>query len=192
MKYTAEHIRFVKQHKNKPRKDICILFNKKFNETVGLSSIKNLCSRNDIVSDVENRGYFKKGSVPYNKGKKLDKGPNITSFKKGFIPANTKPVGYERVNRDGYIEVKIKEGRDGFRLKHRFNWEKVNGAIPKNCIIRFKNNDKLNCDIDNLFMVTQAEHALLNKINYANDIEELKPSLLASVRLDAMILDKSR
>ena len=30
-----------------------------------------------------------------------------TWFKKGHIPANYRPVGSERVNADGYIEVKV-------------------------------------------------------------------------------------
>ena len=41
-----------------------------------------------------------------------------TRFKKGHVPKNHKPVGYERITRDGYIEVKTAEP-NVFELKHR-------------------------------------------------------------------------
>ena len=45
-----------------------------------------------------------------------------TMFRKGNIPANHKPIGYERINVDGYVEVKVAEPNK-FRLKHRIVWE---------------------------------------------------------------------
>jgi hypothetical protein len=33
---------------------------------------------------------------------------------------------------------------------HRINWEKANGPVPPNHVIRFRDGDTLNCDIENL------------------------------------------
>ena len=77
---------------------------------------------------------FQNGSVPLNKGKKVS--PEIyakmqpTMFKKGQTPVNHRDVGSERVNVDGYLEIKVAEP-NRWRLKHRVIWEQVNGAIPK-------------------------------------------------------------
>jgi hypothetical protein len=56
---------------------------------------------------------FKPGTTPPNKGKKMS--PELyakcapTMFKKGRPALNQRPVGSERVNVDGYIEMKIQD-----------------------------------------------------------------------------------
>lgn len=63
------------------------------------------------------KSFFPKGHQPMNKGRKqteymsdaqIEK-TKATRFKKGCIPKNHKEVGYERITRDGYIEVKTAE-----------------------------------------------------------------------------------
>lgn len=44
---------------------------------------------------------------------------------------------------------------------HRLVWEKYYGTIPEGCIIHHKDENKLNWDIDNLELLTRANH--LNK-----------------------------
>lgn len=84
-------------------------------------------------------GRFEKGHVPANKGKHP---PTVgrmaeTQFMKGHLPHNTKPIGYERINKDGYVEVKVKMRpsspycNDNFIPKHRLLWEAENGPVPK-------------------------------------------------------------
>lgn len=51
-----------------------------------------------------------------------------TMFRKGNIPANHKPIGYERINADGYIEVKVAEPNK-FRLKHRWFGKRISGLF---------------------------------------------------------------
>lgn len=60
-----------------------------------------------------------------------------TRFKKGHVPKNHKPVGYERITRDGYIEVKTAEP-NVFELKHRLVWIEHNGEIPLVIIFSLK------------------------------------------------------
>ena len=92
-----------------------------------------------------------------------------TQFKKGHLPHNTKPIGYERINKGGYVEVKVKMRpsnpfcNDNFVLKHRFLWEAANGPIPKGHKVIFADGDKTNITLDNLRLVTDAKMARLNQ-----------------------------
>ena len=70
---------------------------------------------------------FKKGHVPANKGIKLEKDGELynkmrhTFFQKGNKPHNTKFDGHERLNVEGYVEVRIAERK--YVFKHRLLWE---------------------------------------------------------------------
>lgn len=103
---------------------------------------------------------FKKGAVPPNKGKKMS--PEVyekvkeTMFKKGNSPVNHREVGSERINVDGYIEIKVAEP-NRWRLKHRIIWEQVNGEIPKGYNVQFKNHNTQDCRIENLYIISKAE-----------------------------------
>ena len=103
---------------------------------------------------------FSKGHIPDNKGKRMS--PEVyaqvqrTMFKKGHRPHNHRAVGSERINVDGYIEVKVAEP-NRWRVKHRIIWEQVNGAIPKGFNVQFKNHNPLDCRIENLYLISKAE-----------------------------------
>ena len=103
---------------------------------------------------------FKPGSIPPNKGKKL--APDVyaklapTMFRKGHAPVNHKPVGSERVNVDGYVEVKVAEP-NRWRLKHRVVWEAENGEIPPGHNVQFKDGNPLNVSPDNLYLISRSE-----------------------------------
>ena len=96
---------------------------------------------------------FPKGHIPDNKGKRVY--PEVyekmssTMFKKGHTPANHREVGSERINKDGYIEIKVAESKR-WRLKHRIIWEQANGEIPKGHNVQFKNHNPQDCRIENL------------------------------------------
>lgn len=123
-------------------------------------------------------GRFKPGHVPANKGKTWDEAGispeaqermRTTCFKKGGIPksAEGKPIGYERVNRDGYVEVKVKDGAQGeanenFRMKHQVVWEEANGLpVPPSTMIVFADHDKRNFDPGNLVAVPRSVWAVI-------------------------------
>lgn len=108
---------------------------------------------------------FKKGNVPASKGKKWDEylskekqeRSRQTTFKKGHRPHNTKPVGYESKNSDGYWVVKVAEP-NVFKMKHRVLWEQHNGPIPEGTFITFIDGNPDNVTIENLTAVTKSEH----------------------------------
>lgn len=107
---------------------------------------------------------FRQGCVPANKGKRMCdfmsaeqiERSAATRFRKGHVPANHKPLGYERINRDGYTEVKVAEP-NVFRLKHRMIWEEANGPIPEGCNIQFRDGNKRNITLGNLYIISRSE-----------------------------------
>ena len=122
---------------------------------------------------------FQKGHHPSNKGKKVS--PEIyakmqpTMFKKGQNPVNHRDVGSERVNVDGYIEIKVAEP-NRWRLKHRVIWEQVNGAIPKGFNVQFKNHNSQDCRIENLYLISKAEQMAKENsfwAKYPKEIQEI-------------------
>lgn len=122
---------------------------------------------------------FQKGSVSLNKGKKVS--PELyskmqpTMFKKGQTPLNHRDVGSERVNVYGYIEIKVAEP-NRWRLKHRVIWEQVNGAIPKGFNVQFKNHNRQDCRIENLYLISKAEQMAKENsfwAKYPKEIQEI-------------------
>ena len=166
-KYTEEMIVWVKDNqKGISRAELTAMFNKRFNLSRSSNQVSALCRRHGLKSGV-NGGQIKKGGTPWNKGK-----PHRTNsdyfFKKGHGGFNTRPVGSERVcSKDGYILVKTKAPRTWER-KHLIEWRKHHGAIPKDHCIRFLDNDRTNCDIDNLVCIHRGANAVINHQNPAN------------------------
>lgn len=127
------------------------------------------------------KSFFPKGHTPMNKGCKqkdylsanqIEK-IKATQFKKGHTPANHKPVGYERINKDGYIEVKTAEP-NVFKQKHRIVWEKHYGEIPRGYNIQFRDGDKRNVNIDNLYMISRAQQLKTQNSMYARYPEDVQ------------------
>jgi len=122
---------------------------------------------------------FTKGHHPSNKGKRMP--PEVyakvarTMFKKGNTPHNHREVGSERVNVDGYIEIKVAEP-NRWRLKHRVVWERVNGAIPRGHNVQFRNHNPLDCRIENLYLISREDQMARENSFYAKypkDLQEI-------------------
>ena len=122
---------------------------------------------------------YQKGHASANKGQKIS--PELyerlkpTMFKKGSIPHNKKPIGTEVINDDGYIMVKV-ANPDKWQLKHRIVWEQVHGEIPEGYNIQFKNHNRQDCRIENLYLISKAEQ--MGKENsfwakYPREIQEV-------------------
>ena len=120
---------------------------------------------------------YHKGSVPKNKGVKVSPETYAkmqpTMFKKGHASHNHREVGSERVNVDGYIEIKVAEPNK-WGLKHRVIWEQANGAIPPGYNIQFKNHNPLDCRLENLYIISQAVQMKTQNAMYAKYPEELQ------------------
>ena len=168
-------------------------FNKRFNTNISENAIA--CQKNKLgLSSGINGGQFKKGHVPQNKGKKQTEYMSQeaiertkgTRFKKGNRPQNYRPVGSERINSDGYIEVKIADPSK-WELKHRYIYEKEYGKIPAGYNVMFADKNKLNFDIDNLILVSKSEDLIMNTRELIfNDKELTKTG-----HLIARVIDKA-
>lgn len=90
--------------------------------------------------------YFKKNNLTTRKQKK----------KPFIIVDNLKFT----INKNGYYECTTKDRL----MLHNYNWEKVNGEIPKGYEIHHIDLNKLNNTILNLQLVTPREHAKIHSI----------------------------
>lgn len=178
--YTKEEHEFLRSFiPGHTYKEIVAAYNRKFSEPITESRVKGYMANHKINNGLTGR--FKKGQIPHNKGKHT---PTVgrmaeTQYKKGNLPHNTKPIGYERITKDGYIEVKIKmrpsqpSCNDNFKLKHRIVWEEVNGPIPKGYKITFLDGNRQNCSIENLALISDAEHLQMTRRNLRSEFPEI-------------------
>lgn len=186
IKWTDEVIQFmVDNYKGKDNIELAELLNKQFNlNTNGdrVSNVKaNLLRRKGIdLRTGINRGCIKKGNIPSNKGKKWSEYLSIeqqqnclkTAFKKGNKPHNRRELFEERITKDGYIEIKVQDNslNDNWKFKHRYIWEQHNGEIPKGYVVIFLDNNRQNCNIDNLTLINRNQLKIMNerKLKYSN------------------------
>ena len=175
-KYTPEQIEFIRKNiKNMTWKELTM----KFNETYGTNlSYKALAATGKRYKIQTGRtGQFPKGLTPWNKGMKGLSFPGMeaTQFKPGNVPHNWVPIGSERITKDGYIQVKIQDGKKqkNWRGKHILIWEAANGPLPEGHAIIFGDGNKRNFDLDNLILVSRAQLALLNKNRLIQNNAEL-------------------
>lgn len=116
-----------------------------------------------------------------------------TQFKSGNLPHNTKPIGYERLSRDGYIEVKVKmrpsnpKCNDNFVPKHKLVWEAANGPVPEGCIVVFKDGNKQNVSLENLACITRGQNAIMNQAHIRCDNPEAFDTCLAMADIKSAV-----
>lgn len=123
---------------------------------------------------------FKKGDAPANKGRKMDASLyakcSRTMFKAGHLPANTLHDGAETIRNDKnghqYYWVRITLGK--WMPKHIKLWQDANGPIPKGYNVVFRDGNTLNCVLENLECISNAELMTRNTLhNLPDDVKEL-------------------
>lgn len=158
-KFSLEEIEWLKVNAQGKRWEVVTeLFNKRFNSDLTKRQICDAAKRRKIKNGIDPR------------------------FKNGHKPYKHKPVGSERINVFGYIEIKVAEPRE-WRLKHQVVWEENNGPIPKDYILIFGDGNKLNCNIDNLLLVSRKQLLIMNNNQLIKDDTELTKTgvIIASV-----------
>lgn len=160
-KYTEEELEFIKNHVKTHRyKDMVVLFNEKFNTNVSANSLKHQASKHKYRTGRQFN--FKKNNVPFTKGLKWadymseesQKNSRKTCFQKGHIPANTKPIGSERVGKNNYIIIKTSDNPTIWKSKHKYLYEQTYGTIPKSHRVIFADGNNRNFDLDNLICIS--------------------------------------
>lgn len=131
-----------------------------------LAAIANKAKKRNLKAP--GNGRFKKGQDPHNKGKGISpetrEKVKATWFRKGHSPHTTLHDGAITVRRDcsGIYYKHIRLAKNKWVMLHRYLWKQAHGPIPKGMVIRFKDGNSLNCELDNLEMVTRAEHLARN------------------------------
>ena len=174
-RYNAEHIEFIASNiLGRSFKELTDMFNKQFGMDLKVSAMISLSDRHGLHNGRDtqfNKGYeptqFKKGHAPANKGQKGIGGWEPTQFKKGHRPANWVPIGSERVNGDGYVDIKIADGKlqKNWKGKHILVWEATNGPVPKKHVIIFGDRNRMNFELNNLILVSRKQLVRLNRFN---------------------------
>ncbi|TGE36037.1 HNH endonuclease [Desulfosporosinus fructosivorans] len=160
------------------------MFNGKFGMDLKVSAIVSLSDRHGLHNGRDtrlNKGYeptqFRKGHVPANKGQKGISYPGMkhTQFKKGNKSHNWSPLGSERITKDGYIQVKIDDGKfqHNWKGKHLLIWESTNGPVPKGHVVIFGDGNRRNFELDNLILVSRKQLVKLNKLHLIQNDADL-------------------
>lgn len=123
---------------------------------------------------------FKPGHASWNKGRHYAPGGRSaqTQFQPGTRPPNWKPIGSERLSKEGYLERKVTDTgyppRD-WQGVHRLVWAASNGPIPKAHVVTFKPGCRTavadEITADKLELITLRDNMLRNSLhNYPKPI----------------------
>lgn len=197
--YTAKELAWIKRHCTMPRREAHARFCRMFSRSdVSLIHFNALCKRKGWATG--RTGCFVKGQVPYNKGKARPYNANSarTQFKKGRLPHNTKYLGHERLDKNGYLEISVAETNPhtGYErryvLKHRYLWEQKNGQVPKGHALKCLDGNRLNTDPSNWVLISRSLLPSLAGrwgLNYDQAAPEVRPVLLTMAKLKHAMSD---
>lgn len=184
-RYSEEQKEFIiTNNYGKYAKELAAMFNEKFNTNITSHEIKYFRRNHKLNSGLT--GQFQKGYNTWNKGTKGLTHSNKTSFKKGNKPHNYRPIGSERITKDGYIEVKVSDPNE-WETKNKIVYKKYFGDIPKGYKVIYADGNKLNNDPNNLILVSCSELLIANRNHLIYDNKELTESGI----LISKVIDKT-
>jgi hypothetical protein len=153
-RYTPEQVQFLKKNiHGKSYAEFTEIFNAKFNVKCSKKQINRMANYYGVVQS------------------------------QNYVP--TYKIGGERLLSDGYIYIKVSmdKGRcKNWKQKHRYVWEKANGKILKGKTIIFLDSNRMNCDIENLAMVSRAENIKLTQLGLRSNNRETTLAGIAIVK----------
>lgn len=125
------------------------------------------------LRSLDNR--FKTGSIPTTKGKKQTdymtaeaiERTKASRFKGGSKPKNTLPTGTITIRtnyKDGTKKKWISLGINNWIPLHIHIWENAHGKVQAKYCVRFKDGNSLNCEIDNLALISKKDSYRLNSL----------------------------
>lgn len=114
------------------------------------------------VKPVSPRNKSVTGIVPWNKGKryKIVNTENM-GMPQNLRPADSLPVGTEKVQRGNYISVKFTDDpaiphKKRWKLKHYLIWEAANGPVPDSKKLTFADGNNRNFALENIVLTDSA------------------------------------
>lgn len=156
------------------RRHYLTMKNRELGQALGrsLSAVDNRLTNIGLVRPAEVRERFKamtqfrKGQMPFNKGRKGIHHSPETEFKPGHQSANTKYDGCIRLRyhkRSKHPMKFIRLAKMVWVPLHRHLWEKKHGPIPSGSLIIFKDGNSMNCKLSNFQLISRAENAMRNR-----------------------------
>lgn len=192
-RYSEEQKKFIIDNNyGKYSKELAEMFNQQFDTNITANEIKWFRKNHKLNSGLT--GQFQKGNISHNKGKKQSEymtkqaieRTKATRFKKGNRPSNYRPVGSERITKDGYIEVKVADPNK-WETKNKIVYKQHFGDIPKGYNVIYADGNKLNNDINNLILVSNSELLIANRNHLIYNNKELTESGI----LISKVIDKT-
>lgn len=122
---------------------------------------------------------FQAGLVPWNAGRRFVSGGRSieTRFKPGQKPHTWRPIGTERLTKEGYLERKVRDTcvtKNDYKPVHHIVWEEAGREIPPGHVLSFKDGNKRNFAIENLELLTRKQLMARNTIhNYGPEVAQL-------------------
>lgn len=187
--WTPEKVAFICEHyKGTSYREMIDLFEERFGIRLTLNQVKGFYGRHHLDSGLTGR--FVKGQEPPNKGKPMSEWmapesierTKATRFHKGNTPHNHLPVGSIVKNTDGYYQKKLAEPHV-WKQMQVLTWEEHNGPIPPGMVVCFKDGDKSHYNIENLTLVSRAEHGVMNRYGLRSEHPELTEVGLAIAKV---------
>jgi|GEM_PF-798588 len=196
-KYTAEQVEYFNMIvPGNSHAKIAEMFNERFPDIpMTVAQVKSTISNRGLRTG--RSGYYKKGHEPFNKGKRMRDYVSVdamsrmekTMFKPGCPPVNHRQIGSVRINSEGYEYIKVAEP-NVWIASHWFIWERANGPVPKNHVVVFADGDKQNITLDNLILVSRAQHAVMCRMGLYSSSADLTRSGLALADLTIAVSAK--
>jgi len=122
---------------------------------------------------------FQAGLVPWNAGRRFVSGGRSieTRFKPGQKPHTWRPIGTERLTKEGYLERKVRDTcvtKNDYKPVHHIVWEEAGREIPPGHVLAFKDGNKRNFALENLELLTRKQLMARNTIhNYGPEVAQL-------------------
>ena len=118
-----------------------------------------------------------------------------TQFRRNICKGgkNRVPLFTERVGKDGYLIIKVREdpivpmSKDNWEMKHVWVYKQTHGEVPEGCKIYFADKDRRNFDPDNLVAVPNNLVGILNNPSSPRWYD--RKSLLACIALAKLKAD---
>lgn len=205
-RYPQGMYEFIRDHSwGVSSKEMAEMVNEKFGTNFTQTMMKQFRQRHGIKSGLT--GWYQRGHAPGNKGKKLEeyvgeeraaeikKRISATQFKKGERPVNEMPVGSIVVISDGYkLRKKQMTGSlwERWEFLHRAVWVEHYGPIPEDKMVSFRDSNPLNCDIENLMLISRSENAKINRRGLRFEDPDLTDAAVQMIRLENAIIEKKR
>lgn len=192
--YPAEVIDYITKHyKGLGPIAMAEQLNKVFGTTYTRQQLKAFYNSRHLDSGLS--GYFTKGHVPPNKGKKgMTMHPNAIAaqFKAGHKPFNKLPIGTVLEKTDGYLWRKTGEGCRDWKQEHILRWEEANGPLPEGGRLTFLDGDRHNVELSNLALIDNAINLTMMRKRLRSKNPELTKTGILVAKLSMQTKERTK